>query len=110
MKVQSKTYERFSMDTFKERYLVLITERFKDLPQLTFMKLKVKSVAVINNSKWDDDLLKADIRCFFSQEIKDHPKYEDWMTRLDEVFEESCQYAKDQTFIKAMGSLNLIHQ
>lgn len=105
MNQYSESYRSSTMDSFKERYLVLIAERFKDLPQLTFMKLKVKSVAVINNSKWEDDLLKADIRCFFSQEIKDHPKYEDWMCKLDEVFEEACQYAKDQTFIKAMGSL-----
>lgn len=97
------------MGYFKDRYLVLITERFKDLPQLTFMKLKVRSVAVINNSEWDDDLLKTNIRYFFSQEIKDHSKYEDWMTRFDEVFEESYQYAKDQIFIKAMGSLGLIN-
>lgn len=109
MNQYSESYKSSIMSYFKDRYLVLITERFKDLPQLTFMKLKVKSVAVINNSEWDDDLLKADIRCFFSQEIKDHLKYEDWMTRLDEVFEESCQYAKDQTFIKAMGSLSLIN-
>jgi hypothetical protein len=98
------------MDSFKDRYLVLLNERLSDLPQLTFLKLKVKSVGVINNSKWEDDLLKADIRCFFSQEIKGQLKYEDWMLRLDEIFEESCQYANDQAFIKAMGSLNLSNQ
>lgn len=108
MNQYSASYRSSAMDHFKEQYLVLIAERFKDLPQLTFMKLKVKSVAVINNSTNEDELLKSSIRTFFSELIKGEDKCNAWMSKLDIILEESSQYAKDQAFIKAMGSLNLM--
>ena len=108
MNQYSKVYKNSLMNSFKTQFIVLLHEKLSDLPQLTFTKLKVKSVAVINNSQWDDDILKADIRCFFSKEIESHPKYEKWMTLLDEAFEEASEFAKDQVFAKAMSSLNLV--
>lgn len=108
MNQHSKVYKNSLMNSFKTQFIVLLQEKLSDLPQLTFTKLKVKSVAVINNSQWDDDILKANIRCFFSKEIEGHPKYEKWMTLLDEAFEEASEFAKDQVFAKAMGSLNLV--